>query len=61
MSMGKRFLKRSGSEQDAMSRWGRKYLCYLSRAGVISDIKRGYRQKERARARQELRERKWDA
>ncbi len=60
MAMGKRRMKRSGSEQDAMSKWGRKYLCYLSRAGVVSSIKRGYRQRERARARQELRNGKYE-
>lgn len=60
MSMGKRRLKRSGAEQDALSRWGRKYLCYLSRAGVISDIKRGYRRRERNKARQDIREQKFD-
>lgn len=60
MSMGKRRLKRSGSEQDAMSRWGRKYLCYLSRAGVISSIKRKYRRRERQAARQDIREEKYE-
>jgi hypothetical protein len=60
MNMGKRRLKRSGAEQDAMSRWGRRYLCYLSRAGVISSIKRGYRQRERARAKQDIREEKYE-
>lgn len=60
MSMGKRRLKRSGSEQDAFSPYWRKLYCYLGRPSVISDIKRGYRRRERTRARQELREGKWE-
>lgn len=60
MSMGKRRLKRSAGEEDALSRWGRKYLCYLSRAGTVADIKRGYRRRERNRARQDIREQKFD-
>lgn len=60
MGMGKRRLKRTAGEEDAFSRWGRKYLCYLGRSGVIADIKRGYRRRERNRARQDIREQKFD-
>ena len=58
--MGKRRLKRNGDEQDAFSAWGRRYLCCLSRASVISETKRRYRRRERNRAAQDLRERKYE-
>ena len=59
MSMGKRRLKLSGAEQGAFTRW-RRFYCYLSRAGVTSEIKRDYRRHERNRARQDLREGKYE-
>ena len=60
--MGKRVPEADrAAEEDAFSRWGRKYLCYLSRAGVIAEIKRDYRRRERNKAKQNLRERKYDA
>lgn len=39
--------RKSGAEQDATSRWAKKYLCYLQRAGVRSGIKREMRRRER--------------
>lgn len=37
----------TGPEQDAFGTWGRKYLCYMQRAGVRKGIKRDYHRKER--------------
>lgn len=54
MSMGRR-QRKSGAENDAYSRWGRKYLCYLQRAGARSSIKRMSRRRERHDARDALR------
>lgn len=59
VSMGKRRLKLSGAEQDAFTTWRRLY-CYLSRTGVIGEIKRDYRRRERNRARQDIREGKYE-
>jgi hypothetical protein len=53
--MGRRFLPRSGTEQEVMSSWGRRYLCYLQRPGVKAGVKRGYRRRERAVAKAEIR------
>jgi hypothetical protein len=58
MSMGKRRLKLSGAEQDVV--FARSWYCYLSRAGVSAEIKRGYRQRERNRAKQDLREGRYE-
>lgn len=43
--------RRTASEWDAFSRWGRCYLAYLQRPGVRSSIKRGARRRERHEAR----------
>jgi len=44
------------AEQDAFGRWGRKYLCYIQRAGVRSGIKRGARVRERRQAQARIRQ-----
>jgi len=56
-SMGKRRLRLTGAEQDALTGW-RKFYCW--KPSVISEIKRGYRRRERNAARQELREHRYD-
>lgn len=53
MSMGKR-RRVNGGEQDAFGPW-RKYLCYLSRAGVVKSIKRGAHKRERRDGKREAR------
>jgi hypothetical protein len=40
-------IAKDGDEQDAYSRWGRKYLTYLSRAGVVKAIKKRTHKRER--------------
>lgn len=50
--MAKR-MRKSGAEQDAVSRWGKRYLIYLSRAGVRSGIKRQMRRRERREGKKE--------
>lgn len=42
----KRIIK-TGDEQDAYSKWGRKVYTYLSRPGVIKKIKRSTHKRER--------------
>jgi len=59
--MGRRLLPLDGGERDAFGRWGRRYLCYIGRPGVRSEIKRGYRQRERHQAKQEIRERRYES
>jgi hypothetical protein len=54
MSMGKR-QRISGDEQDAFSRFGRRYLCYLQRSGVRAEVKRKVRRRERHTAKLEAR------
>jgi hypothetical protein len=54
MSMGHR-QRRTGAEWDAFSRFGRKYLAYLQRAGVRSSIKRDARRRDRHEARDAIR------
>jgi hypothetical protein len=58
--MGKRRLKLNGDEQDAFSRWGRRFLCYINRVGVRAEIKTAYRRRERHQAKQDIREGKTD-
>lgn len=58
MTMGKRRLKLSGAEQDAF--FARRWYCYLMRPGVVGEIKRDYRRRERNRARQDIREGKYE-
>ena len=41
------------AEYDAVSKWGRKYLCYLQRAGVKAGLKRQIRRRERREGRRE--------
>jgi hypothetical protein len=53
-SMGHRE-RRTGAEWDAFSRYGRRYLAYLQRAGARASIKRGARRRERHAARAALR------
>lgn len=55
MSMGRRRSK-TAAEHDAYSRFGRRYLCYLQRAGARSSIKRMSRRRERHEARRAIRE-----
>lgn len=45
----------SGAETEAFGRW-RRLLCYLSRAGAASSIKRQYRRRCRHQARRHLSE-----
>jgi hypothetical protein len=52
--MGRRAV-RDWDEVDAVSRWGRRYLCYIQRPGVRSAIKRRVRRRERHEARLNLR------
>jgi hypothetical protein len=52
--MEKRATK-TAAEADAFGKWGRKYLCYLGRAGVRSSIKRQARRRERHDAKEEIR------
>jgi hypothetical protein len=47
----------TSAENDAFSRWGRKYLIYINRAGVRSKIKRQARRRERREGRREARSR----
>jgi hypothetical protein len=49
MGMGHR-QRLTAAEWDAFSRYGRRYLAYLQRAGVRSSIKRGARRRERHEA-----------
>ena len=51
--MGHSTKLKGGDEWDAFSGW-RKYLCYLSRAGVVKRIKRGYNKRMRKQAKREL-------
>ncbi|UIW13224.1 hypothetical protein SEA_WARDA_42 [Arthrobacter phage Warda] len=53
-SMGRR-PARDADEVDAVSRWGRRYLCYIQRPGVRSAIKRRVRRRDRHEARQAVR------
>ena len=53
-SMGHRE-RRTAAEWDAFSRYGRRYLAYLQRAGVRSSIKRTARRRERQAARDAIR------
>ena len=54
MSMGKRG-RADGIEQDAMSRFGRRYMVYLQRPGVRAGVKRKVRRRERHTAKLEAR------
>lgn len=40
----------NGTEQEAYSRWGRKYLAYLQRPGVVKKIKKATHRRERREA-----------
>jgi hypothetical protein len=51
---------RTAAEVDAFSKWGRKYLAYLDRAGVRSSIKRQARRRERHEAKQATRDESYD-
>lgn len=55
MSMDRR-RRATGAENDAYSRFGRRYLGYLQRAGARSSIKRMSRRRERHEARHAVRE-----
>lgn len=54
MSMGKR-RRVGGEEYDAFSKWCRKYMICMSRAGYRSEIKTKARRRERHEARREIR------
>lgn len=41
-------------ETDAYSKWGRKHLCYIQRAGVRKGIKRMTHRRERLEGRAEI-------
>ena len=51
----------TGDEQDAYSRWGRKYLCWLNRPGAVKSVKRRTHRRERREGRAEIREQVRDA
>lgn len=51
----KRIIK-DGDEQDAYSHWGRKYLVYLGRAGVVKKIKKRTHKRERREAKDWIKE-----
>ncbi|QGZ17342.1 hypothetical protein SEA_POWERPUFF_44 [Arthrobacter phage Powerpuff] len=53
-TMGRR-PARDADEVDAVSRWGRRYLCYIQRPGVRSAIKRRVRRRERREGRATIR------
>lgn len=53
--MGRRQIV-NGVETDAYSRWGRRYLCYIQRAGVRKSIKRSTHRRERRDKRAAIRE-----
>lgn len=55
----KRIIK-TADEQDAYSRWGRKYLIWLSRAGVRKGIKKSTHRRERREAKQWIDEQRDD-
>ena len=40
-------IRKTAEEQDAYSKWGRRYLIYLGRAGVRKGIKRRTHRRER--------------
>jgi len=44
-----------GFEQDAFSRWGRKYLIYLGQAGTRKKAKKKTNRRERREARDQIR------
>jgi hypothetical protein len=46
----------SADEWDAFSRWGRRYLCYIQRAGVRKSIKRASHRKDRRNGRRRAQE-----
>lgn len=46
---------RDADEVDAVSRWGRRYLCYTQRPGARSAIKRRVRRRERREGRATIR------
>ena len=54
-----RIKMKGGDEYDAFSSW-RKYLCYLSRAGVTKRIKRKYNKRVRQEAKQKYSESQLD-
>lgn len=51
----KRIIK-DGDEQDAYSHWGRKYLVYLGRSGVVKKIKKRTHRRERREAKDWIKE-----
>lgn len=52
-SMGRRQMK-NGDEVDAYGR-GRRFYCYLQRAGVVKKIKRTTHKRERAEGKRDIR------
>ena len=44
--------RKGGFEQDAFSKWGRLYLCYIQRAGVRKAAKQQANRRERREAKQ---------
>jgi hypothetical protein len=47
-----------GAEQDVFSRYWRRRLCYLARAGVCRKVKRQANRRERREGKAEIREQK---
>jgi hypothetical protein len=46
----------TAAEQDAFSRYWRRYYCYLRRPGVVAGIKRQANKRERREAKTEIRQ-----
>ena len=42
----------NGDEMDAFSKWGRRYLCWCHRAGIVKRIKRSYHKRVRQHEKQ---------
>ena len=53
-------LVKTGDEQDAYSRWGRKYLAWLQRPGAVKKVKRSTHRRERREAKQWINEQRDD-
>jgi len=51
-------ITRGGAEQDVFSRYWRRRLCYLARAGVCRKVKRQANRRERREGKAEIREQK---
>jgi hypothetical protein len=46
---------KNGFEQDAFGNWGKRFCCYLQRAGVRKEAKRNWNRRDRHTIHHELR------